>query len=311
MEKVILEGVAQQPETVRTFLKNQWELSERLLRKLKLNKRILCNGKEIWVNEILNPGDKVQADISFEETNDEILAEEQPLEILYEDACLLILNKPGNIVVHPTCLHPTGTLANGVKAYLEGKKEHILTRFVNRLDRETSGVIVFAKNEYTQEILAKQMQKKVFEKEYIAVVNGVISEDSGTIDFPIKRAPDSIMLRMTATDGEEAITHFEVVQRFSKYTVLRLRLETGKTHQIRVHCKAIGHPIVGDGLYGEEKTELIGRQALHAEKIRFLHPITKEKLEITAKLPKDMEELIARLTFEEKMDSMNAVRTTT
>lgn len=295
MEKVILEGVAGQEESVRTFLKREWDISERLLRKLKLNKRISCNGEEIWINSLVKPGDVICADISFEEGNEDILAEKQELDVLYEDNCLLVLNKSGNIVVHPTCQHPFGTLANGVKAYLEAKNIHILTRFVNRLDRETSGVIVFAKNEYTQEALAKQMQKQMFEKEYIAVVHGSVSEDFGTIDLPIKRAPDSIMLRMTAEDGEKAITHFEVVKRFQEYTVLRLRLETGRTHQIRVHCKAIGHPIVGDGLYSDIKTDLIGRQALHAEKINFIHPITKEKMEIVAKLPEDIEEMIAKI----------------
>ena len=295
MERVILEGIVKEQETVRSFLKREWDISERLLRKLKLNKRILCNGEKIWINEFIKPGDVIKADISFEERNEDILAETQSLEVLYEDNCLLILNKPGNIVVHPTCQHPYETLANGVKAYLEAKNVHILTRFVNRLDRETSGVIVFAKNEYTQEILSKQMQKKIFEKEYLAVVHGVVSEDSGKIDFPIKRAPDSIMLRMTASDGEEAITNFEVVKRFKEHTLLRLRLETGRTHQIRVHCKAIGHSIVGDGLYSEIETDLIGRQALHAEKIRFIHPITKEKMEITAKLSEDIEKLISKL----------------
>lgn len=295
MEKVILEGVVREQEVVRTFLKREWDLSERLLRKLKLNKRISCNGKEIWVNEVVNPGDVIKVDISFEESNEEIVAEEQQLDVLYEDNCLLVLNKPGNIVVHPTCQHPFGTLANGVKRYFEKKGIHILTRFVNRLDRETSGVIVFAKNEYTQESLSKQMQKNLFEKEYIAVVHGVVKEDCGTIDFPIKRAPDSIMLRMAASDGETAITHFEVIKRLPEHTVLRLKLETGRTHQIRVHCKAIGHSIVGDGLYSEIETDLIRRQALHAEKIRFMHPITKEKIEITAKLPKDIEQLIEKL----------------
>ena len=295
MENVILQEVVRQPETVGAFLKNKLNISERLLRKLKLNKRILRNGKVCRADELLDLGDKIQVNVSFEEVNDDILAEEQPLDILYEDSCLLILNKPGNIVVHPTCLHLNGTLANGIKWYLEEKNEKILTRFVNRLDRETSGVIVIAKNEYTQDILTKQMQRKVFEKEYIAVVNGVIKEDFGKIDLPIKRAPDSIMLRMTAEDGEKAITHFKVIQRFSEHTFIRLRLETGRTHQIRVHCKAIGHPIVGDGLYCEIKTDLIGRQALHAEKIRFIHPVTNEKIEIEAELPQDIRNLISKL----------------
>lgn len=294
MESVILESIVKHEETVRAFLKQEWDLSERLLRKLKLNKRILCNGKEIWINETVNTGDCITVDISFEESNDEIKAEKQLLKILYEDNCLIILDKPANIVVHPTCQHPFGTLANGVKAYLEEKNIHILTRFVNRLDRETSGVIVFAKNEYTQETLSKQMQKNLFEKEYVAVVHGVVEANSRTISMPIKRAPDSIMLRMTAIDGEDAVTHFEVIKRLPEYTVLRLKLETGRTHQIRVHCKAIGHPIVGDGLYSDINTTLINRQALHAEKISFMHPITKERIEITSQLPKDMEELILK-----------------
>ena len=192
------------------------------------------------------------------------------------------------MVVHPTCLHQSGTLANFVKYYLENKDEQIKIHFVNRLDRETSGVIVLSKNEYAQDILTKQMQSRLFTKEYIAIVYGIIEQDFGTIE----REPDSIMTRMVAIDGDKAVTHFEVIKRMEDMTVIRLKLETGRTHQIRVHCKAIGHPILGDGLYSERKTDLINRQALHSYKTCFVHPITKKKLEIVADLPSDMKKII-------------------
>ena len=149
-----------------------------------------------------------------------------------------------------------------------------------------------SKNEYTQDILTKQMQSGLFTKEYIAIVYGIIKDDFGTIDLPIKREPDSIMTRMVADDGDRAVTHFEVINRMKDMTVIRQKLETGRTHQIREHLKAIGHPILGDGLYSDRETDLIHRQALHSYKTCFVHPITKEKLEIVANLPSDMKEII-------------------
>ena len=288
MEHVFLKYIVEKDTTVKDILVNKLNISSRLIRKLKLNHRIFCNGKEVWINDLVKTNDVISVDITFEETNDKIEAEKGKLDILYEDTCLLIINKPGNMVVHPTCIHRNGTLANFVKGYLEEKGENITTRFVNRLDRETSGVIVFAKNEYTQESLSRQMQLGEFEKEYIAVVSEKVEEDSGTINLPIKREEGSIMTRTTSPDGESAITHFEVLKRNDDISVLKLKLETGRTHQIRVHMKAIGHPILGDGLYSDIKTDKIDRQALHARKVKFIHPITKKIIEVEAPIPEDM-----------------------
>jgi len=294
LEHTYLTYMVKEDTTVKDILINKLLISSRLLRKLKLNSRIFCNDKEAWVNDKVKDGDIILVDITFEEVNDKIISEVRELDILYEDSCLLIINKPADLVVHPTCIHLDGTLANFVKGYLEGKGENVTTRFVNRLDRETSGVIVFAKNEYTQEILTRQMQTGEFKKEYIAVTHGVIEKDSGTIDFPIKREEGSIMTRTIADDGETAITHFYVVNRFSDMTEVKLRLETGRTHQIRVHLKAIGHPIIGDGLYSDIKTDKIERQALHASSIEFIHPISKEKMKITADIPEDISRLLVK-----------------
>lgn len=292
MEHVYLKYIVEDTSTIKEILINKLHVSSRLLRKLKLNKRIFCNKKEAWVNDKVNIGDEISVDITFEENNDKILAQKRNLEILYEDACLLIINKPADMVVHPTCIHLDNTLANFVKGYLLEKGEIITTRFVNRLDRETSGVVVFAKNEYTQESLVKQMQTGDFEKEYIAVAYGEIIPKKGTIDLPIKREENSIMTRCVAEDGERAVTHYKIIDVINGMSVVHLKLETGRTHQIRVHLKAIGHPIVGDGLYSDIVTNKISRQALHAKSVSFIHPITNVRLRINADIPEDLEKLI-------------------
>jgi 23S rRNA pseudouridine1911/1915/1917 synthase len=282
---------------IKDILIKEFDISSRLLRKLKLNQRIYCNDKIAWVNGNAKPGDEIKVNIFFEEEAESINTEYGKIDILYEDDSLLLVNKNGNMVSHPTCLHQSGTLANFVKGYFENKGEKLKVRFVNRLDRETSGIIVLAKNDYAQDILSKQMQSGDFIKEYIAIVHGSLEKSSGTIDLPIKREPDSIMTRMVALDGENAITHYEVIERLENMTVLKLRLETGRTHQIRVHLKAIGHPILGDGLYSNIETSLINRQALHSYRTGFIHPITHEKILVTANLPLDMEKIIkAHLT---------------
>lgn len=292
MKETWLRCIVKEEGTIKEIIVKEFDISSRLLRKLKLNKCIFCNGKEAWINGMAKIGDEISVNVSSYGVAENITAEACDIDILYEDDSLLVINKSGNMVVHPTCLHQSGTLANFVKHYLESKGEHIKLHFVNRLDRETSGVIVMSKNEYSQDILTKQMQSGLFTKEYIAIVNGIVKEDFGTIDLPIKRDTSSIMLRMVAPDGDRAVTHFNVIKRLENLTVLKLRLETGRTHQIRVHCKAIGHSILGDGLYSDIETDLINRQALHSYKTCFVHPITYKKIEIIAKLPEDMENII-------------------
>ena len=213
------------------------------------------------------------------------------LDIVFEDDALLIINKPAHMPAHPSMDHFEDSLSNGIRFYFDkiGLKKKI--RPVNRLDRDTSGLVVFAKNEYVQECLVKQMKNNEFKKEYIAICSGIFEEKSGTINAPISRKPNSIIERCISENGENAITHYEIIKEFDSYSVVRCILETGRTHQIRVHMSHIGHPILGDTLYGTP-SPLILRQALHAYKISFIHPITKQKLEFTSQLPEDMARLI-------------------
>ena len=197
--------------------------------------------------------------------------------------------------MHPSILHYEDSLSSGVKYYFDTINLHKKIRPVNRLDNNTSGIVIFAKNEYIHDLLSRQMQNKEFKKEYVAVCEGHLENNSGTIDAPISRKENSIIERCVKSDGDTAITHYKVLNEFVKNDVkmseLLIDLETGRTHQIRVHLSYIGHPIVGDSLYGKESS-LISRQALHAYKVYFKHPITNKNMEITAEIPKDILALI-------------------
>lgn len=276
--------------TVKNILKSKFNMSERFIRKLKLNDRFFCNDKKLKINDTVEKDNVLTVDLNFEEESENIDAIEIKLDILYEDDWLIVINKPANMVVHPSILHRDDSLANAVKFYLDSKNEKIKMRFVNRLDRDTSGIVIFAKSEYIQEALACQMKDDRFKKEYRAIVEGVLEGD-GKIDLPIRRKEGSIMLRETAEDGEEALTYYEVLETIKNNTLVKIILKTGRTHQIRVHMKSIGHPVLGDDLYGN-KSELIDRQTLHAYKIKFVHPITKEEMEFVADIPKDMQKII-------------------
>ena len=213
------------------------------------------------------------------------------LDVVFEDDALLIINKPANTPIHPSMEHFEDSLSNGVKYYFDtiGLKKKI--RPVNRLDKDTSGLVVFAKNEYIQECLVKQMKTNEFKKEYIAICSGKFEKKNGSINAHLSRKPNSIIERHISENGEIAITHYEVIKEFDNYSVVKCILETGRTHQIRVHMSHIGHPILGDTIYGTS-SPLILRQALHAYKISFIHPITKQKMEFTSQLPQDMEKLV-------------------
>ena len=236
-------------------------------------------------------GDTVSVLIDFEEDNSNIVASNIPLNIIYEDDYLLVINKSANIAVHPSILHFDNSLSNGVKFYFDklGLKKKI--RIVNRLDRNTSGIIVFAKNEYIQECLIKQMKTKELKKEYLAIVEGILESKSDTLTFPIARKEGSIIERTVSSDGDSAITHYDIVKEFNNLSLVHITLGTGRTHQIRVHFSYIGHPILGDTLYGRP-SELINRQALHSYKLTFTHPVTKKVLSLEAPLPNDIKNIL-------------------
>lgn len=273
--------------TVRDVLKNYFLVSSRLLLKLKNNNCVFLNNKKCSINSTISLGDIVSFSLDYKEDNSNIVATNIPLNIVYEDDCLLIINKQPNVAIHPSMLHYDNSLSNGVKFYFDsiGLKKKI--RPVNRLDRNTSGLVIFAKNEYVQEFLIKQMKNNTFSKEYLAILEGILNKKKGTIIAPIARKKDSIIERCVDESGDFSITHYKVIKEFNNLSLVNFKLETGRTHQIRVHSSYIGHPILGDDLYGN-KSSIIYRQALHSYKISFIHPKTREKMCFEIDLPKDM-----------------------
>lgn len=277
--------------TIKEVLKSHFDISNRLLLKLKRNNLILKNNKICNVNCKLSINDIICVILDFPEDSENIIATEIPLEIVFEDESLLIINKPSGLPVHPSQAHFTYSLSNGVKYYFSKKNVNCKIRPVNRLDKNTSGLVVFAKNQYIQECLIRQMPTHVFQKNYLAILIGNLEKESGMINAPIARKENSIIEREINENGQYAITEYKLIKNFKDYCLVKFTLKTGRTHQIRVHCKYIGHPILGDSLYGIE-SEIISRQALHAYKISFIHPITKKAMVFEIPLPNDMQILI-------------------
>ena len=280
---------------IKEVLKSHFEISDRLLIKLKKNKKILLNGTPAYVDKKIEKEDIILIDMNFEEESENIVSKELNLNIVYEDEYLLIVNKPSNLPVHPSIAHYEDSLSNGIKHYFDQIGLTKKIRPVNRLDKDTSGLVIFAKHEYIQECLIKQMKTAKFKKEYLAILLGHLSNKNGKINASIARKPGSIIEREININGESAITYFETIKEFNidnlPLSLVKFILETGRTHQIRLHSKYIGNPILGDSLYGE-KSNLISRQALHAYKISFIHPISKETMNIEIELPEDMKKLI-------------------
>jgi len=216
------------------------------------------------------------------------------LNILYEDDFSLVVNKPAGVEVHPSVQGQRGTLAHAVAAYYEATGQRCRVRHIHRLDKETTGPVLYAKNELAHYVFDKAMREKEIERIYVAIAEGVISKAKGTIDAPIGQDRHHPTRRRVSETGEPAVTRYEVVETFPDLTLVRLRLETGRTHQIRVHLSHIGHPLTGDGMYGGSR-RYMQRQALHGEKLVWRHPWTGERLEVRAPLPEDMDRLLQEL----------------
>ena len=282
-------------KNVRQVLKNEFNISNRLITKLKQNKFICLNDKVTYLDKELAVGDIIICKIDFNETSENIIPTKMDLTIIYEDDYLLVVDKPANMAVHPSILHYENSLSNGIKYYFDsiGLKRKI--RPVNRLDRDTTGLVVFAKNEYIQECLVRQMKTGTFYKEYVTILEGILDKPEGTINAPIARKAGSIIERCIAKSGENAISHYEVINSDikKKLSLVKFVLETGRTHQIRLHSKYIGHPILGDTLYGKP-SKLINRQALHSHKISFIHPVTKKRINLLSAIPNDIHKIIKK-----------------
>ncbi|WP_409305352.1 RluA family pseudouridine synthase [Peribacillus sp. SCS-155] len=256
---------------------------------------VLVNGTPVKTNYKCSIGDKVEILIPELEVLD-AMPEEMDLDIYYEDEDVLVVNKPRGMVVHPAPGHTTGTLVNGLMAHckdLSGINGVMRPGIVHRIDKDTSGLLMVAKNDMAHENLVQQLVDKTVTRKYKAIVHGNIPHDFGTIDAPIGRdKKDRQSMTVTEENSKHAVTHFRVLERFKDFTFVECQLETGRTHQIRVHMKYIGYPLAGDPKYGPRKTLEIDGQALHAGVLGFIHPRTKEYKEFEAPLPKVMEDLV-------------------
>ena len=273
---------------IREYLLEHAQLSNRLLIRAKQdNGAILVNGIKKTVRYVLQEGDELQVIFPPETISPYLKREHIPLDIVYEDDDILVVNKPANMSTMPSRTHPSGSLANGILHYYYEENIPYTIHVVTRLDTDTSGLVLVAKHQYSHSFLSSMQQHNKIERKYRAIVHGVVNEADGLIDKPIGRHPDSIIERMVRADGQTARTFYAVDKIINELTYLHVRLETGRTHQIRVHFASIGHPLVGDTLYGGTR-EKISRQALHCSEISLIHPITKKPLHIQAELPADM-----------------------
>ncbi len=281
-------------QTILQFLKNKGYSSSNVVALKKVEKSILVNGIWVHVNHRLNTGDSLTIQYEESASSATIIPTDLPLDIIYEDEDILVVNKPFDMPVHPSLNNYTNTLANALMYYYTAKEETFVFRCINRLDRDTTGLVLLAKHGISAGILSTQMQERKIHRTYLALVEGSFSQSYGCIDAPIARKGASIIEReVNFLTGEHAVTHYEVKSTSSRYgyTLLSLHLETGRTHQIRVHMQYIGHPLIGDTLYPSDCRH-IQRQALHSSRLAFTHPITGEEMDFYSELPNDMSRLL-------------------
>lgn len=273
------------------------DMSRSYIQKLIKDGKVCVNGTAQKASYRLKAGDEIVFEIP-DAAEPEINPENIPLDILYEDKDLLIINKPKDMVVHPAPGHYSGTLVNAVMYHcgsdLSGINGVLRPGIVHRIDKDTTGSIVICKNDSTHRALAELLKTHDITRRYHAIVKGVIEEEEGSIDAPIGRHPnDRKKMAINHEHGKNAVTHYKVLKRFSQYTYIECKLETGRTHQIRVHMASIGHPLLGDAIYGiEEKKYHLKGQTLHAKVLGFIHPVTGEYLETDAPLPEYFKHLL-------------------
>ena len=275
------------------------ELSRTMIKKLIESNNILVNDKSEKVSYKVQANDNISIDIP-EAKETKLKAQEIPLDIIYEDSDIIVVNKPKGMVVHPANGNPDGTLVNAIlsicKNSLSGIGGELRPGIVHRLDKDTSGLIIVAKNDKAHINMSEQIKERNVKKTYIALVRGNVPEEEATINMPIGRSTKDRKKMAVTKNGKQAITHFKVLKRYSKYTLLEIKIETGRTHQIRVHMAEIGYPVVGDVVYSNGKNEFgIEGQMLHAYKLEFMHPITNKHMELTAPLPQYFEEILKKL----------------
>lgn len=283
---------------VKKLLRRHFDFSSRLFAKLKAQKRVLLNGRPIEGWMIPHEGDEVMAIMPEEESHFE--EEDIPILPRYEDEDILLIDKPAGYTVHPTKGHVVHTIANGMMRYMRLTDQHFKVRFVNRLDMDTSGLLIIAKNSHAQDELTRQMREDKIDKRYLALVCGVLDDNEFTVNQPIGMPDPEKPNRAVMEGGRPSVTHVRVLERYPAnengksgfgeegFSLVEIRLETGRTHQIRVHMSWLGHPVAGDPLYGGDRPGMIGRQALHAYRTSFYHPVDGRRMTVCADLPEDI-----------------------
>ncbi len=278
------------------YLTEKTDFSRSLINKMLKDNYILVNNKSVKPSYLVEANDEINIiDGYIKDTN--VKAQKMNLDIVYEDDYLMVINKPSGLVVHPGCGNNDNTLVNGLKYYIDDFEDDNSLRpgIVHRIDKDTSGLLIIAKDLKTQELLSNMFKEHSIKREYIALVYGQINEDSATIDAPIGRDVNNRkQMAITSKNSKKAITHFKVLKRYKDYTLLKLQLETGRTHQIRVHMKYINHPVYNDPIYSNKKSTDFG-QFLHSYSMEFTHPITKEKMSFKVDLPDIFQEFLDNL----------------
>ena len=299
MNKTVIVDKDATKNRIDTYLSENEEYSRTAIQRLIDEEKLLVNGKRIKASYKVKNGDKIE--IEEEKPKEiELKAQNIPLEILYEDNDIIIVNKPKGMVVHPANGNPDGTLVNAIMAIckdsLSGIGGEIRPGIVHRLDKNTSGAIIVAKNDKAHIELSKQLKNHEIKKTYIALVRGIVKENNATINMPIARSKTDRKKMAVDKNGKEAITHFKVLERFDDCTLLEVNIETGRTHQIRVHLSHIGYPIIGDDVYSNGKNRWnVKGQCLHAKSLDFKHPITGKQMHIEAPLPKYLTDILKEL----------------
>lgn len=282
------------------YLADQFvDMSRSYIQKIIKDKKVTVNGKIEKAKYLVKEEDKIVIEIPKPKVL-EVVPQDIPIEIVYEDDDIIIVNKPQGMVVHPAPGNYEGTLVNAILYHCKGNLSSIngviRPGIVHRIDKDTSGILMIAKNNNAHNCLAEQLKDHSITREYEFICHGVFKEDNVTVDRPIGRNPKDRLKMAIVPNGKRAVTHFEVIERFNGYTHVRARLETGRTHQIRVHAMSINHPLVGDPVYGHKNSKIkLNGQALHAKKLGFIHPTTKEYIEFDSELPDYFQKLLEKL----------------
>lgn len=294
MERIITYNISLNEDGLRVeqFLRRKGYSAQNLASIKRMPKSILVNGVHYYMKQQLHTGDRLLVHIQETTCSEKIPPVYAPLSIVYEDEDLLVINKPAGMPIHPSMNNYTNSLANALAWYYQEQGKPFIFRCCNRLDRDTSGLTVVAKHLVSGNILSAMTREKKVCREYLAIVRGHVTPESGTISAPLARKEGTIIERVVDFErGEPAVTHYRLVEEKNGHSLVALKLETGRTHQIRIHMKYLGYPLIGDYLYHPDM-EFIGRQALHSHRLAFSHPITGEAMEFTAPLPEDMKSVL-------------------